>query len=242
MAKLIIKMNGNLVGEFPLDKECITMGRKPDNDIKIEHLAVSGHHAQVITILNDSFVEDLNSTNGTFVNSKPVKKHALRDGDQITLGNYQIQYMNELAAGAAENNFERTLIMTPNSVSPAWQNTDDPMTQETMTAEIPEGSIADAARETRAPNQHKAKLQILNGSNAGKEVELTKAMTTLGRPSVSVAAITRRAQGYYIIQVEAANEQRIPQVNGMPISPQAQPLKDHDIVEVAGIKMEFFLS
>jgi predicted component of type VI protein secretion system len=242
MAKLIIKTNGSLVGEFPLDKECITMGRKPDNDIKIEHLAVSGHHAQVITILNDSFVEDLNSTNGTFVNSKPVKKHALRDGDQITLGNYQIQYMNELAAGAAENNFERTLIMSPDSVRPAWQRTDDPMAQETMAAEIPTTSIADGPRKPSAPDPLKAKLQILNGSNAGKEVELTKAMTTLGRPSVSVAAITRRPQGYFIIQVEAVNDQRIPRVNGMPISPQAQPLKDHDIVEVAGIKMEFFLS
>ena len=242
MAKLIIKTNGSLVGEFPLDKECITMGRKPDNDIKIEHLAVSGHHAQVITILNDSFVEDLNSTNGTFVNSKLVKKHALRDGDQITLGNYQIQYLNELAAGGPENNFERTLIMSPNSAPPAWQSTDDPMAQETLATDIPEASIADSSRESSESISHKAKLQILNGSNAGKEVELTKAMTTLGRPSISVAAITRRAQGYYIIQVEAANEQRIPRVNGLPISPQAQPLKDHDIVEVAGIKMEFFLS
>ncbi len=242
MAKLIIKTNGSLVGEFPLDKECITMGRKPDNDIKIEHLAVSGHHAQVITILNDSFVEDLNSTNGTFVNSKPVKKHALRDGDQITLGNYQIQYMNELAASAAENNFERTLIMSPNSVAPAWQGTDDPMTHETMAAEIPKVANAEASHDHDTPAPQRAKLQILNGTNAGKEVELTKAMTTLGRPSVSVAAITRRAQGYYIIQVEAINDQRVPRVNGMPISPQAQPLKDHDIIEVAGIKMEFFLS
>jgi pSer/pThr/pTyr-binding forkhead associated (FHA) protein len=242
MAKLIITTNGSLVGEFPLDKECITMGRKPDNDIKIEHLAVSGHHAQVITILNDSFVEDLNSTNGTFVNSKPIKKHALRDGDQISLGNFQIKYINELAAGGPENNFERTLIMSPNSVMPAWQSTDYPMAQEPAPAKIPERPIAEVSREPTAPSPLRAKLQILNGSNAGKEVELTKVMTTLGKPSVSVAAITRRAQGYFIIQVEAANDQRIPRVNGMPISSQAQPLKDHDIVEVAGIKMEFFLS
>ena len=88
MAKLILTFNGDKIREYPLNKECLTIGRRTDNDVRIDNLAVSGHHAQIVTILNDSFLEDLNSTNGTYVNSRPVKKHALKDGDSIAIGKY----------------------------------------------------------------------------------------------------------------------------------------------------------
>lgn len=91
MAKLIIESNGSSIEGFSLDKECVTIGRKPDNDIELNNLSVSGHHAQVITILNESFLKDLNSTNGTFVNTNLIRKFALRNGDVIRIGEHQLK-------------------------------------------------------------------------------------------------------------------------------------------------------
>jgi hypothetical protein len=86
----------------------------------------------------------------------------------------------------------------------------------------------------------KAKLQVLNGQFAGRELELVKTLTTLGRPGVQVAAITRRADGYYIVHVESGRDGDYPLVNGTPIGPQAHLLKDNDVVQLAGVKMGFF--
>ena len=87
-----------------------------------------------------------------------------------------------------------------------------------------------------------AKLQVLSGAFAGRELELTKALTTLGRPGVQVAAITRRAEGYYIVHVESGKEGDYPLVNGQPIGAQARKLSDNDVVQLAGVKMGFFAS
>ena len=92
VAKLVMTSNSGEHEEIPLTNETTTIGRKPSNDIHIDNLSVSGKHAQVITILEDSFLEDLGSTNGTYVNGKLIKKHALEHGDKITLGKYQISY------------------------------------------------------------------------------------------------------------------------------------------------------
>jgi hypothetical protein len=86
----------------------------------------------------------------------------------------------------------------------------------------------------------KAKLQVLSGAFAGRELELTKALTTLGRPGVQVAAITRRSEGYFIVHVDSGKENDFPQVNGVPIGPQARRLNDNDVVQLAGVKMGFF--
>jgi hypothetical protein len=87
-----------------------------------------------------------------------------------------------------------------------------------------------------------AKLQVLSGAFAGRELELTKALTTLGRPGVQVAAITRRAEGYYIVHVESGKEGDYPLVNGQAIGAQARKLSDNDVVQLAGVKMGFFKS
>ena len=81
-------------------------------------------------------------------------------------------------------------------------------------------------------------MQVLNGANAGRQLELTKTLTTLGKPGVQVAVIARRPHGYFITHVEGA---QYPRVNGQAIDAQAHALADHDVVEIAGIKMEFFL-
>ena len=117
MAKLILSMDGLVLKEIPLTKERTTIGRKPHNDIQIDNLAVSGEHAVIVTILNDSFLEDLGSTNGTLVNGVPIKKHILQHNDVIEIGKYKLKYIAEQmatgmqTAGGAE--FEKTMVIRP---------------------------------------------------------------------------------------------------------------------------------
>lgn len=242
MAKLILSMNENVLGDFALDKECVTIGRKPDNDIPIDNLAISGHHAQIITVLNDSFLEDLDSTNGTFVNSKPIKKHALRDGDVITIGKHQLRYVNEITSqGDTADAFERTMIIRPDAVGMPENPGDEQLSRDSMERLKEAHAESVQATERAVAPVTTGKLQILSGANAGRELELTKALTTLGKPGVQVAAITRRPQGFFLIHVEGDAAHQRPKVNGEDIGVPPHRLNDHDIIEVAGVKMEFFL-
>lgn len=239
VAKLITTSADGEKKEYLLTSETVTIGRKPSNDIPIDNLSVSGKHAQVITILEDSFLEDLGSTNGTYVNGKLVKKHALEDGDSITLGKYQITYHNPTSASAAEG-FEKTMVIRPGEKG---------MPEEAGSKEINESvqkisaEIASEAASTAASPlaDKEACLQLLSGANAGKELILTKALTTIGQPGVQVAAITRRPQGFFLIHVDGGPDNSVPKVGGTPIGSSAHELKSHDILEVAGVKMEFYL-
>jgi len=231
-AKLILSLNNSVLGEFPLDKERIILGRKPENDIQVDNLAVSGQHAAIITILNDSFLEDLDSTNGTYVNGKLVKKHALKNGDVITIGKHELKYVNDEASDE-DDEFEKTMIIRPGMAGHAAA---------AAKAEEQAPPAASASPGAAAPaggaSMPLGKIQVLSGPGAGKELELKKALITLGRPGIQVAVITRRPQGYFITHVEGTH----PVVNGEAIGPQARQLKDHDVVELAGVKMEFFVS
>jgi hypothetical protein len=251
MAKLILSMDGLVLKEIGLNKERTTIGRKPHNDIQIDNLAISGEHAVIVTILNDSFLEDLNSTNGTYVNGQPIKKHFLQNNDVVELGKYRLKYVNETPpayAGGAD--YERTMLLRPNqlrrpadaavsaggSAAPAAAgaaaSAEPTVSTPAPVAEAPAQS-APAARTVQV-----GVVQILNGANAGKELELTKTMTRLGKPGHQVAVITRRPTGYFITHVEGAS---YPVLNGMTLDAQAHQLNDHDVIELAGVKMEFFL-
>jgi len=118
MGKLVLSLNGEIQGEFLLNKERMTIGRKTGNDIRIDNLAVSGRHALLITILDDSFLEDLGSTNGTYVNGRLIRKHALRDGDVIGVGKHELKYINEHAS-ADDEDFEKTMVIRPGSAGDA---------------------------------------------------------------------------------------------------------------------------
>ncbi|MDA0190978.1 MAG: FHA domain-containing protein [Proteobacteria bacterium] len=225
MAKLILSMDGLVLKEIPLVKERMTIGRKPHNDIQIDNLAISGEHAAVVTILNDSFLEDLNSTNGTLVNGQTIKKHFLKNNDVVELGKYKLKYIAEQPARADAADFEKTMLLRPNGARPA---------NATPVGDVPAGASATAA----APAIPIAAIQLLNGPNAGRELELTKTLTTLGKPGAQVAVIARRPHGYFITHVEGAS---FPVVNGQMIDAQARALADHDVIEIAGVKMEFFL-
>ncbi|MBI2993321.1 MAG: FHA domain-containing protein [Gammaproteobacteria bacterium] len=249
MAKLVLSMNGVVQGEYELDKERLTIGRKPENDIPIDNLAVSGKHALVITILDDSFLEDLGSTNGTYVNGKLIKKHALKDGDVIAIGKHELKYVNEHAT-ADDDEFEKTMIIKPGSASAAVaaakaaeQAGAGPVTPVKPAAAAKPGAGAAApAAAAAAGGMPLGRLTVLNGPIAGKELELTKALITLGKPGTQVAVISRRPQGYFLTHIESDGDgKRYPLVNGEPIGAKAYQLKDSDLIELAGIKMEFSL-
>jgi FHA domain-containing protein len=256
MAKLILSMDGLVLKEIALTKERTTIGRKPHNDIQIDNLAVSGEHAVIVTILQDSFLEDLGSTNGTVVNGQPIKKHFLQNSDIIELGKYKLKYVNEAVAGQAKAaDFEKTMVLRPGSVkaataAPAASAPAGPAAAAPVAAAAGARNLSDtvagqsataapvAPPKPAASPQKNAALQLLSGANAGKELDLTKPLTTLGKPGVQVAVITRRPQGFFITHVEGAS---FPVVNGKTLDAQAHSLNDHDVIELAGVKMEFFL-
>lgn len=268
MAKLILTLDGVVLKEYALTKERTTIGRKAHNDVQIDNLAISGEHAAIVTILNDSFLEDLGSTNGTLVNGQPIKKHFLQNGDSVEIGKYKIKYVSDQANAATAADFEKTMVLRPPKASDA--RTGDvqsatrtdirrmagdaasqasavttshpiPSTMQTHPGVTPPRlpvappPSASAAASGSAPSQ--GMIQILSGPNAGRELPLVKALTTLGKPGVEVAVIAKRPQGYFLTHVEGI---KFPIVNGKSLDSQARLLSDHDIVELAGVKMEFF--
>jgi len=285
MARLILSLDNQVLAEYNMTKERYTVGRLPDNDVRIDNPAVSGHHSLIINILNDSFLEDLNSTNGTYVNGKLIKKHALQNGDVLTIGHHQIRFSDEQLNDPDQDEFEKTMVIpsaqqNAAQLAKAEQAADEAAKAESGAArdEKPKQDYSAAAASVKlnaeeaealeeTPKKKSfgetvaltetsagidtgnapialplAKLQVLSGAFAGRELELTKALTTLGRPGVQVAAITRRKEGYYIVHVESGKEDDFPLVNGKPIGPKARKLSDNDVVQLAGVKMGFFVS
>jgi pSer/pThr/pTyr-binding forkhead associated (FHA) protein len=239
MARLVLTLDGQVMAEYNMNKERYTVGRLPDNDIRIDNPAVSGHHSLIINILNDSFLEDLNSTNGTYVNGKLIKKHALQHGDVITVGHHQLRFVED--DDAQQDEFERTMVIQPSQrpvekIMDARAKAEE--AQPSSGATGPVRALPEGAAQDKVPK--KARLQVLSGAFAGRELELSKALTTLGRPGVQVAAITRRSDGFYIVHVEADRPDNYPLVNGTPIGAQARRLVDNDVIQLAGVKMGFF--
>ncbi len=240
MAKLILSMDGLVLKEITLNKERMTIGRRASNDIQIDNLAISGEHAAVVTILNDSFLEDLNSTNGTLVNGQPIKKHFLKNGDVVELGKYKLKYVADQASQVEAADFEKTMVFRP---AGAKAGGTAEAAGNSLAPPAPSGAAKPDAVSPAAPGKaaavmQGAAIQIISGANAGRELELTKTLTTLGKPGVQVAVIARRPNGYFITHVEG---KQFPIVNGKTLDAQAHPLNDHDIIELAGTKMEFFL-
>jgi pSer/pThr/pTyr-binding forkhead associated (FHA) protein len=246
MARLILSLDGQVMAEYNMTKERYTVGRLPDNDVRIDNAAVSGHHGLTINILNDSFLEDLNSTNGTYVNGKLIKKHALTHGDVITIGHHHLRFVDSQVESSEQDEFERTLVIQPGQVNEARlkaaADSIAPPPAAAAAAPAAETRAAAAAPSEKGAPSRPAKLQVLSGQFAGRELELAKTLTTLGRPGVQVAAISRRADGYYVVHVESSKPGDFPLVNGQPIGPQARRLHDNDVVTLAGVKMGFFVA
>lgn len=242
-AKIILSMDGVSLKEYPLGKERMTIGRKASNDIVIDNLAVSGEHAAIITISHDSFLEDLDSTNGLIVNGVTTKKHFLQNNDVVEIGKHALKYVNDQMSQTSAADFEKTMVMRgPIKTTVPHVEIAAPAAGFTQTQIIPNKPAIPVAEQTdkldaTAPAVPVAVVQILTGPNAGKELELVKNLTTLGKPGLQVAVLARRPHGFFITHVEGAT---FPSVNGHPLNEQPHQLNDHDLIDLAGVKMEFY--
>lgn len=234
MATIEISFNGEIVQKLQLSKEIMTIGRKSDNDIHLDNLAISGHHAKILTIHNDSFIEDVNSTNGTYLNGSLIKKHSLSDNDVIQVGKHEIKYFKEDAQPRPSVDFEKTMIINPGV--DGMQETEGGKEIDRSVGEL----VAEIASADSGKTSHqKATILLTSGANSGKELPLTKVLTTLGKPGVQVAAITRRPTGYYLIHIDGGDNSERPKVNNVEIGSRAHALKHDDQIEVAGVQMKF---
>ena len=179
MARLILSLDSQVMAEYNMNKERYTIGRLPDNDIRIDNGAVSGHHSLIINILNDSFLEDLNSTNGTYVNGKLIKKHALQHGDVVTVGHHQLRFVED---DEAQDEFEKTMVIQPSSRPVEKVRAAHEQVEKASAVPPSATGKSRTLSEAGAAALKKAKLQVLSGAFAGRELELSKALTTLGRP------------------------------------------------------------
>jgi hypothetical protein len=223
LAKLLVMREGIIEQTVQLTKERMTVGRHKHNDIVLNHPAVSGEHAVVTTILDDSFLEDLQSTNGTFVNGHRIGKHFLQNKDVIKMAKYHLEFVTDgirpLAAAAATVPAMPVPPQRPRAPQPAQPA---PNTQFAPVAELPLGHI-----------------EVLNGTNAGKTLSLTKAVTSLGRPGIQVVVVARAPEGYSVAHVEG---DKSPLLNGDPMPRQPHSLKAGDILDLSGILMAFRVS
>jgi pSer/pThr/pTyr-binding forkhead associated (FHA) protein len=217
MGKLVVSLDGVVIKEVQITKDKTTLGRRPYNDIVIDNLAVSGEHAVLQMVGADVFIEDLNSTNGTYINGKAIKKQLLAHNDTVEIGKYKIKYMVEDGG-----DYEKTMIMKQGSAPPGFMHT----------APQPAASAFGSLGVAVAP----ASIKVLNGAAAGREVALTKVVTTVGKPGVQVASITKRPGGYVFAHVEGTAR---PTVNGSPLSSDSVHLKNGDVIELAGTQMQF---
>jgi hypothetical protein len=214
MGKLVVSLDGVVIKEVQITKDKTTLGRRPYNDIVIDNLAVSGEHAVLQMVGADVFIEDLNSTNGTYINGKAIKKQLLAHNDTVEIGKYKIKYLVDDGT-----DYEKTMIMRPGANAAAA------------------GAGAGAAGAGgSASTLHPASIKVLNGAAAGREVALTKVVTTVGKPGVQVASITRRPGGYAFAHVEGSAR---PSVNGVPLTADSIPLRNGDVIELAGTQMQF---
>lgn len=196
MAKIIVTFNGLIQQEVSISKSRITIGRRPGNDIVIDHLTVSGQHAAIDTTPNGSFILDLGSTNGTMVNNQPIKKHLLQHDDIIDIGKYKLRFQ-------VEKSSQIKPITAVDMVAPGVPPT--------------------------------VRIKVLNGVNAGKELTITKSVTTIGTPGTQVVAITRHVDKFVLRHVEG---KEFPKLNGQLIDSEPRVLQNGDIIDVMGVHMQ----
>ena len=221
MGKLVVSLDGVVIKEVQVSKDKTTLGRRPYNDIVIDNLAVSGEHAVLQMVGSDVFIEDLNSTNGTYINGKAIKKQLLTHNDTVEIGKYKIKFLVEEGS-----DYEKTQVLKPGSMAP-------PMSA--PPGQTGSGYSASGFGSLGAATVP-ASIRVLNGAAAGREVVLTKVVTTVGKPGVQVASITKRPGGYVLAHVEGALR---PTVNAHPLSGETVHLKNGDVIELAGTQMQF---
>ncbi|MDQ6954693.1 MAG: FHA domain-containing protein [Mariprofundaceae bacterium] len=233
-SKLILRFKDAVISEHPIVAEETSIGRKPENTIQIDNLAVSSHHARIIKIGKKIILEDLGSTNGTLVDNKLITKHILKHGNAIFIGKHSLTYISSeggpIAAKiepAEEDDMDKTMIISPKDRE----------------------ALLGKAKPT-APTMPLASVQIISGTQAGKIFELTAALTSIGKTDgcrirakgllvgQQAAVITRRPTGYHITHLEGFSKATL---NGESITSQPTKLEDCAIIELGDMRLEFLL-
>ena len=209
MPKITVMMDDAVHSEVTLTKERTTIGRRPYNDVVIENLTVSGEHAVLIMEGKQVSVEDLHSTNGTYIDSKAVKRQVLRHGDVMDMGKYKVKF-----EAPVEDEFDKTMMSKPRAAAPTAAMPQAPLTMPEL-----RGSI-----------------KVLSGAAAGREMALTKVVTTVGKPGVSVAAVTQRRHNFFVHHVEGNDRLTL---NGGVVGDEPVQLKHGDRIMLAGTEMQF---
>lgn len=219
MPKMIISVDGVVIGQVALAKERTTLGRRAYNDIVIDNLAVSGEHAVLHMSDGEVEIEDLNSTNGTYVNALAIQRQALKDNDVIEVGGCRIHFRarSNLAIGPGS-------VRTTLDEHPGHSGNSGSMPLSSAPTES--GALVELGIPV---------LRVLSGINEGQDVALQKVVTTIGKPGVAVAVVTRRRQGYVAAGVEGNVT-----LNGLQLGTEAVALQERDVLELGGaIRMQF---
>ncbi|MDO8597198.1 MAG: FHA domain-containing protein [Sulfuricaulis sp.] len=237
MAKIIIKFNNEVIDHIDLKQGDMKIGRKPGCEIMIDNLAISGEHANIFTVGEDSFIQDMGSTNGTFINNKKITKHHLKNGDAVVIGKHTLVYLGESARAREPDDFAKTVI-----ISPAARETMEPRPVPTpappVVSESPAITVETLKKDAPPPkvDRHGA-LFVLSGVNSGKRIELMKKITNLGRTGKRAGTIAQIGDGYLLTPGDDEN----PMLNGKPIPKEGSRLKNGDLIEISGTRLQFYL-
>ena len=222
MGKLLVSLDGVVIQEVQITKDTTTLGRRPYNDIVIDNLTVSGEHALLHKVGQTVYIEDLNSTNGTYINGKPIRKQQLSPLDAVEIGRYKISYVLNRADPASE-------------LAAAEADKADPGGPPSSLTDL----LLPPAVTSEPDRAGGASIKVLSGAAAGRAVVLTKVVTTVGKPGVLVASITKRPDGYVLAHVEGA---QLPCINGVPLQGETAPLSHGDLIELDGTQVQFLRS
>jgi len=209
--KITIRLDGELIKEVSLTKNRTTLGRRPYNDVVLDNLTVSGRHACLIQQDQQVTIEDLDSTNGTYVNGHAVKKQVLQENDSIAIGQFRIIF--------------------------SWESGNDDEAQDSQDAPPYDATWPQAFQDMAEPPVHlQGLIKVVSGPAAGRELPLTKTVTTFGKPGVAIAAITRREANYFVHHVEGA---QAPLLNGVAVGQEPVMLHQGDLIALSGTVMQF---
>ncbi|MCB4788976.1 MULTISPECIES: FHA domain-containing protein [unclassified Delftia] len=236
MPTLVISIDGAVIKEVQLAKERTTLGRRPYNDIVIDNLAVSGEHAVLSIVDGTVTIEDLRSTNGTYVNGQPILRQTLNHGDLLDIGKYKIRFVQQQVSASSRSALA-AIAAAVEATRPAPLAEDLPSQFSTQT---PSGFDHTLPPSMAGLATRQAAIRMLNGNAAGREVPLVKVVTTLGKPGVAVASITQKHHGFVLAQLEG--DALSLKLNGQEIGRRAMPLQHGDTVELAGTQMQFLVA
>lgn len=236
MPTLVISIDGAVIKEVQLAKERTTLGRRPYNDIVIDNLAVSGEHAVLSIVDGTVIIEDLRSTNGTYVNGQPILRQTLNHGDLLDIGKYKIRFVQQQVSASSRSALS-AIAAAVEATRPAPLAEDLPSQFSTQT---PSGFDHTLPPSMAGLATRQAAIRMLNGNAAGREVPLVKVVTTLGKPGVAVASITQKHHGFVLAQLEG--DALSLKLNGQEIGRRAMPLQHGDTVELAGTQMQFLVA